>query len=885
MITSFEVAALFSIEDDASGPLLAIAEAMEKVSSLAMEAKAALSEAASVRFGGVSRSLDKLAESIGALNRAATSMSEGLAATAEAVTVSARTTAEQVDGIAAAYDRAAAAEERFREQAQRPLAIPERVYEGEIGGPDVVPYGQRPAAAYRRPGGPTIDGEFSEYRSGPPSLGYGGQLALGYAGEATPEAEPGTGLPVVMPRGFGRGHAGTETPYQGGGRNPYTGPDSGPTINVGGRPHDPSLDIPTPPQGLENEWRGGPYGRGLPPVVPPVGGGGGGGGGRRGSDGVIHFGLAEMAADWAVGDALKSAAEEENAITRTLIGLQIDPASAEGQAAAMKLRQTYRSASDNTLYSEKNTAMAGAVFAREIGFTGAEGGVQKFQNMFPIALRSAEISQQEGLGDLDSSLTANLEYAHMTGRYDQKGYTKALNVLQQVATLTDNTVAGEEGILKYSVPIGRAGGMDPDKVAEVTGFLQQSGFNSSTAGTGLSQLMLGVLQSGGGISAHLEGGRRNAERELTNALHLSPADQAAGRKEAHGSAHVQALREMGITDAKGNLTVLNEHGGLNLDALFKDISAFAQTHSPTDTLRAYHDAFGTRGERIAGIMNDPAALARLQRFESNVDTGAEKFSAENVQNILSETTEQKFQQAMARLADAANAAATPLLGIAKSMLTGVVGGLNFVDHELQENPVPAGILGGAAVGGAAYGTFRVGKGAIRVARKVLSHITGGGGGAAAEAAEGAEAVEAVASGGGLLAGLAGLAPWLGIGALATGTGLGLGHVATAVDARVPALRRLDNWTEGILGHLNPFSSGGSAAVSPATATAAAAGTSGARITINVGPITLNGVGADLRPMVEKMFHELADKLGQSLTHASSSGSGSTHSAFANGAFP
>ena len=123
-VTSFEVAALFSIEDHASGPLFSIAEAMEKVSSLAMEAKAALSEAESIRFGGAARSIDKLAESIVGLTRAASSVSEGLSATAEAVTANARTTAEQVDGIAAAFDRAAAAEERFREQAQRPLVVP-----------------------------------------------------------------------------------------------------------------------------------------------------------------------------------------------------------------------------------------------------------------------------------------------------------------------------------------------------------------------------------------------------------------------------------------------------------------------------------------------------------------------------------------------------------------------------------------------------------------------------------------------------------------------------------------------------------------------------------------------------------------------------------------
>ena len=57
----------------------------------------------------------------------------------------------------------------------------------------------------------------------------------------------------------------------------------------------------------------------------------------------------------------------------------------------------------------------------------------------------------------------------------RKQLEQHLNVLRSIAQIDEPLDGGEESILKYSVPIGIAAGMDADHTAIATGFLQQQG--------------------------------------------------------------------------------------------------------------------------------------------------------------------------------------------------------------------------------------------------------------------------------------------------------------------------------------------------------------------------------------------------------------------------
>jgi hypothetical protein len=78
---------------------------------------------------------------------------------------------------------------------------------------------------------------------------------------------------------------------------------------------------------------------------------------------------------------------------------------------------------------------------------------------------------------------------------------------------------------------------------------------------------------------------------------------------------------------------------------------------------------------------------------------------------------------------------------------------------------------------------------------------------------------------------------------------------------------------------------GTFAPAPGASPIAGAGGGMTEIKINVGPITLNGVGADIEAMAEKLFHSMGEKLGESLKHSVSTGFGNNTSLFTLGVPP
>lgn len=608
-------------------------------------------------------------------------------------------------------------------------------------------------------------------------------------------------------------------------------------------------------------------------------GSGGRGHGRTPVGGILH-GMAPLIEGAGVYESEKHAMQEDLAIRNTLIeGLHITPEQGQEQfqKAMQDMRQIALDASRGTIYSESRAAEAMPVLARELGFTGQEG-MQKFSQIYRPALQAAEVAQQTGLGGLDSSLSASVEYAHMTGAYDPKELEQHLNVLRSIAQLTNQTMHGEESILKYSVPIGMAGGMNADDAAIQTGFLQQQGFNSSTAGTGLSAVILGALNSGGGIGAHLEHTRKQMEHEFANTLHLDPkaAEEQHGGK---GSAHTAALAALGITQG-GHLTTVDDKGNFDIQKLQEDIRNYARTHSHQEVLNTLHDAFGTRGERVAAIYAEQDSGVRQGRFQEAVRTSP---TANQIQTDLSQAPMQQFEQMLANISNIGNTLATPTLSGLNDALKLVNVSLSaFNDFLKNHGDVATGVGYGALAAGTA-GALGLGGRVMSVVRRAGSAMLGGGGAAAAEGGLTMGAGEVAAAAGGL--------PLVGPALLTTllaQTGYQLGSAAANnlpddVSGRSAAVAGLNyRATHGGLPAWSAPAAAPTAAPAPSTATAPATGTAQPG-PVHIGPVNLT---APTHEDKESWVHEVGSKftewLRNSMATSSGNSSGSLSSPFLTG---
>jgi hypothetical protein len=580
--------------------------------------------------------------------------------------------------------------------------------------------------------------------------------------------------------------------------------------------------------------------------------------------------------------------KEDLAIRNALIeGLHITPEQdpQRFQQAMEQMRQIAAQAARGTIYSESQSAVAMPVLARELGFTGQEG-MEKFGQIYRPALQAAEVAQQTGLGSLDSSLAAGVEYAHMTGSYDPQQLEQHLNVLRSVAQLTNQTMHSEESILKYSVPIGIAAGMNPDEAAIQTGFLQQRGFNSGTAGTGLSALILGALNTGGGIGGHLETTRRQMEHQFAEALHLSPA-QASEAHGGRGSAHVQALANLGNTH-DGQLTTVDAQGNFDIQKLQEDIANYAAHHSRQETLNALHDAFGTRGERVAAAYIEPQAEQQLQRFNEAVRTSP---TARQIQGDLSQSPMQQFEQMLSNVANIGNTLATTTLPGLNTALQTMNSGLVAFNDFLKQHETAATVAGYGALGAGTAGALgvvgwagshlwgglrSVGSGIGAVGRGI-GGLFGAGGGEALTMGE-------AAAGGGALGALPGLGT-VAILSEAIHSALTSDYLEDAIFGRGHAA----SVRAAIAGHAGAQAATPAPAVapapphtiSPADAAAAAAGrepappATPAQISIHVGPVNMSGV-ADASTF-NLLLSKLTDAIRTALSHTSGDGLGSDSS--------
>lgn len=397
--------------------------------------------------------------------------------------------------------------------------------------------------------------------------------------------------------------------------------------------------------------------------------------------------------------------------------------------------------------------------------------------------------------------------------------------------------------------------MDADDTAIATGYLQNRGFNSSTAGTGLSAMILGALNTGGGIDAHLERARRSMNAEFEHSLHMTHA-QSLAREGTSRSAHVAALRALGITDAHGNLTTVDQHGNFDLAKLEQDIYQFAQTHTHQEALEALHGAFGTRGERIAGIFTEPDAMQREQRFRNAVNTSP---TASQIQGDLSQASMQQFEQMLANLSNIGNTLATSTLQPLNATLKATNQLLQGFDGWLQQHHTATEATAGGLLGLGGLMLF----GGIRGAARLFGLTRAGSAGRAV-----AGAAET-----GLLARawpiLLGSALWN-----VNPADFGLGVLN---ETPGQAASGIWHWLAG-----GPASSG-APRQPPGGAAATAQPQAPQQVHVNVGPISMNGI-AD-QSTFESLLSKLTDAIKAALAHTSGAGGGSDLSPFTGAGWP
>lgn len=309
-------------------------------------------------------------------------------------------------------------------------------------------------------------------------------------------------------------------------------------------------------------------------------------------------------------------------------------------------------------------------------------------------------------------MTAAISYAHMTNRYDPTKLEPGLDRLLNVARMTHESVSGEASVLKYSVPIAQAAGINADDAATLTGFLQILGFSGTTAGTGLGQLISGL-----------------APINITR----------------HGAnAKAKALQALGLMDASGKISEGVAPGGhVDVMALLRQIAAYASAHKPTDVLATFREAFTVRGMRVAGAMENEEAIPRLLTYIQQIGRLP---GARETQAALAESPMQSFEQMLARFADTGNTIATQTLPGLKSGFEAMTTTLEGVNSAMKSDP--------GSTGAAGYGLLGlIGANALSLGAKGLNGLGMWGAGRAATIGAGALRT---AGGLGLLFGLAGI---------------------------------------------------------------------------------------------------------------------------------
>lgn len=635
---------------------------------------------------------------------------------------------------------------------------------------------------------------------------------------------------------------------------------------------------------------------------PPRPGAGAGGHG-------IFSGMGQIAEAVGIYGSFKGALSTQQSLMLGAQAFNADPGSDQGKEIMEILRRAAADAAIGTSFSQQQTAAGVPLLARPFALEGVQGA-QDFSKVYAGAARSAEAVDLMRLGNFDDTLQAAIEYAHETRTYDPAKFQQQMDVLGAITTLIPHTTFGAEArTMSYIVPMARTAGIEPEEAAIATGFLQQGGLRGTVAATTLRQMLVGLTRTGGPMNSHMS----SMGRRLSRGLHLEP-EVDKHLSGGAGSAHVRAMHDVGYLGADGKPTFLNDKGGFDLEKAFDTFGKYAATHTAYENETAAYNLFGVRGQQ--GVELISAAKENYQSFASRVHRMADDPDHPYLQGRRDELSQggmQEFEQAWGRIKDiGSNLAYSTLPGFQGALENGVLPVLNRIYKMTQPDDDGHFSIGQQAAG---YGSATVGAvGTVYGLRALLRTIFGARGGAALAgagadaagvaggAAVGTMTVGSIAMGVGAAAALGAAIFGAWRGAVNTGTDVAKhgdqGMVPTGFDEYGnPMGYRPATGAELAMAHRNLPPS------SPAGGARAAAGLQGyippppplatpsemfrlrqqqeqhglpaitvTGTTINVPPGTPNA--ESIKALVEKLLGEFAHKLSDAMTHSSGTGDGS-----------
>lgn len=609
-----------------------------------------------------------------------------------------------------------------------------------------------------------------------------------------------------------------------------------------------------------------------------------------GAFGGVFKGMGPLVGALAPIGAEKAAMEEDRALGQVLQELGFSDKDERFPALMQQLRRTVRAGTEGTIISEAKGAKGLPGTAGQFGalFGTPEERLAGYEALLPQAMKFAEVTEQFHRGTYESSIPAAISYAHMTQRYGgpegsqaAKEVARGLDTLFAITLGTKETVAAEQNILKYSVPIGKAAGLDPDETAALTGFFQMIGFSGTTAATGLGQMIQGLVPTGGPLSAQQAHRQQDLARAFTESLNLNPEKLHAVRKD-RGKEHDQAMIALDLYDRPGHIREDVAPGGkLSRDAFLTHIEQSLSQHTPMQNLTNLRNAFTVRGERPAAMLEDPGIIEKLNTYIKNI---LHPPSVEQLQKESQDRPLSRFEQMLANLANIGNTLATQTLGPLNTALETTNTLLIGVNHWLQEHQGAATALGWGGLGlGIATAVGTAGAGALwlgRRARAVYRFARG----LMPVAEAGADLLgegllgEGATAGGWSVAGLT--LPLLGFGgAIAAG-----GAISGAMNA--PMLddqgRIIGTWGGGPTPRL-PGQAPSPPTQQPTGQPLTLAPPAPPKIDIHLGPVTMNGV-AD-QSTFDSYLKKVTDALRSALANSSGPPAGTPMSPYLTGGMP
>lgn len=451
-----------------------------------------------------------------------------------------------------------------------------------------------------------------------------------------------------------------------------------------------------------------------------------------------------MAAGMASYEMLSKGGKYSLDVTNTMLAAGInepnDPRNADARQA---VEEMFNKATPGTIYDRQQVAHVGPSFMNIAGSgfknpdgsaMGPEEKIGAASGVFRPLMQFAESQQQQGLGNLDENVKAGVKYMHLLRDYNPEKLEKDLDELAAISRSTGTSARAIEAIEKYSVTVGSLAGADPHTIAAMTGYLGQSGVTGSTAGTGLSRILLEGLKPDAKTGAPTRIGD-HIRQDLMRALRgEGPSDHHNARHATQSAKdrEMSERREMGLVDAKGKPTYIGADGNVDL---MKEIKAVSDYSVKMDELGKHSEAatkildvFKIQASRALEPFLGKENQANLTSYLAFVDDTAKNRGSAKVQSEQAQEPLQQFEQAWKRSTDAMISISDGPLRDLGTAAAGAARSLEAIASFFDSHKDLAKIVGDAvigATGGAAAGAAFGG-----LPGAVVGGIVGGAAGAA-----------------------------------------------------------------------------------------------------------------------------------------------------------